>query len=777
MSKPYRILTWIILLALLAASQPASAARPGNEPGFTRSSAPSGEGNAPKAAGDEFWDNQFLLGTYKTNQPGYYGNYAIAVSGSDVYVGGDFDHAGNVAADHIAKWDSLTHRWSALGSGVNNRVLAIAANGDDVYVGGNFTVAGGVSAKYIAHWNDSTQTWSAMGSAMTMSTISPEVDAIAIAANGNVYVGGQFETVGGVSARNVARWDGSAWHALGTGVYDSAGSEITSKVQAIAINGNDVYMGGGFLYAGGTMVHNVARWNGGAWSGLGSGTGGSYQTVDAIAISGTNVYIGGRFDQVTDSTNGTQGVGHVAMWNGSEWSTMGGGVGDPDVAALVVSPGGIYVGGRFTTLADGTTPVNRIALWDGAWHAVGGNVFSNPGGGVDSNVYSLAYSSAESSIYVGGFFMTTEPYTANRIARWSIGDGEWYALGNSVNGTVYAIGVSGDDIYLGGNFTSAGGVPAIGIARWNKATQTWSGLGSGLDGCTGLSCTPVVYAIKVVGDLVYVGGNFTKAGGASASRIAVWDLTSQSWSTLGDGVFGCSGLFCSTYVRAICSSSYYGIIVGGRFDYAGSSSNLANNIAVWSQVGWSVLGDGTNGTVYVVQNPASFYVDIGGTFTSPENYFAEWNAVSWGSVSPAPVNGAVHAIDLRGRYIGGAFTDLGGPDGDYISAFYSGDWHPLAGGGLDNTVYVLALGEQAGDVFAGGDFTASGIQGLNHVAKYENDAWSGFGSGTDSTVWALVNDYPYLYVGGSFANAGDKPSAFFGRWGRLYGVFLPIAVK
>ena len=68
---------------------------------------------------------------------------ATASSG-DLYIGGEFTAAGEVAANNVARWNGS--QWSAVGvgsgGGMNNRVvtLAIAANGD-VYAGGSFTTA------------------------------------------------------------------------------------------------------------------------------------------------------------------------------------------------------------------------------------------------------------------------------------------------------------------------------------------------------------------------------------------------------------------------------------------------------------------------------------------------------------------------------------------------------------------------------------------------------------------------------------------------------------
>lgn len=62
--------------------------------------------------------------------------------------------AGGSLAEHIAKWDGSS--WSALGSGTNDTVYALAISGSDVYVGGSFTTAGGNPAKFVAFWEDPT---------------------------------------------------------------------------------------------------------------------------------------------------------------------------------------------------------------------------------------------------------------------------------------------------------------------------------------------------------------------------------------------------------------------------------------------------------------------------------------------------------------------------------------------------------------------------------------------------------------------------------------------
>jgi hypothetical protein len=205
---------------------------------------------------------------------------ALAVSGNDLYVGGSFTTAGGSPANWIAKWDG--NSWSALGSGMNGSVSALAASGVDLYAGGGFTTAGGIPANYIAKWNGIN--WSPLGTGMGggfLPSSPPIVNALTISGT-DLYAGGGFTTAGGISASNVAKWNGSGWSALGSGV--------NSNVLALAISGSDLYAGGVFTTAGGSSANYIAKWNGSTWSALGSGmAGGSFPYVNALAIWGSNL--------------------------------------------------------------------------------------------------------------------------------------------------------------------------------------------------------------------------------------------------------------------------------------------------------------------------------------------------------------------------------------------------------------------------------------------------------------------------------------------------------
>jgi hypothetical protein len=135
---------------------------------------------------------------------------ALAVVGNEVYVGGYFTSAGGVRANNVARFNTQTNTWSTLGTGSSNGVdsvvNALAVVGNEVVVGGLFTSAGGVSANRVARFNTQTNTWSTLGTGSQNGVNGLGVFALAVVGN-EVYVGGAFISAGGVSAICVARWN------------------------------------------------------------------------------------------------------------------------------------------------------------------------------------------------------------------------------------------------------------------------------------------------------------------------------------------------------------------------------------------------------------------------------------------------------------------------------------------------------------------------------------------------------------------------------------------
>lgn len=300
--------------------------------------------------------------------------HAIAISGTDVIVGGEFtDAGGDGNADYLAKWNGTS--WSALGStSLTNIVLSIATSGTDIYVGGSFTGAGGIAnADYIAKWNGTV--WSALGS----TPLTGSVHAIAVSGT-DVYVGGWFLGAG-ANATYIAKWNGTIWSALGT--------DLNNGVNAIAISGTNIYVGGAFTNAGGIgSADYIAQWNGTSWSSLGSTPLNNY--VYAIATSGANVYAGGTFTNAGGIATGD----YLAKWDGTNWSGIGSGL-NSTVNSIAISGANIYAGGWFSD-AGGLTRADFIAQWNGTgWYPVATSAL---------NTVVNAIAIKNGNVYAGGEF-------------------------------------------------------------------------------------------------------------------------------------------------------------------------------------------------------------------------------------------------------------------------------------------------------------------------------------------------------------------------------------
>jgi hypothetical protein len=311
-----------------------------------------------------------------------------------------------------------------------------------------------------------------------------EVEAAVVDNSGNLYIGGSFTVVGNVIATNIARWNGSSWSALGTG--------LNSFVDALAVSGTNLYAGGFFNKAGGVTANDVAQWNGSSWSALGSGIVGQ---VYALAVSGTTLYVGGEFLEV-DGVGGVP-ANYIAQWNGSSWSALGSGMNGP-VDALAVSGTTLYAGGFFQIA--GSSSAYWIAQWNGSsWSAVGG--------GLNFPVSALAVSG--STLYVGGGFTTATnsggaTVTVNYIAQWN--GSTWSALGAGMNNSVNALAVSGNNnLYAGGDFATAGTNVSAYVAEalfspssYNLALTT---AGAGTYVITGLGTPNYAYALDLATNL------------------------------------------------------------------------------------------------------------------------------------------------------------------------------------------------------------------------------------------------------------------------------------
>jgi trimeric autotransporter adhesin len=181
---------------------------------------------------------------------------AIAYAGDNqLFIGGSFGICAGTAANNIVRLDLATGEFHALGesalNGVNDGVRALAVSGSDLFVGGFFTEAGGLPTNFVARWDGST--WHALGQGVANGFFD-RVSALALSGT-DLFVGGRFIEAGSSPAHIMARWDGSTWHMLN----DSSINGVNNEVKALAVSGPDLFAAGSFIEVGGQSVGRIAR--------------------------------------------------------------------------------------------------------------------------------------------------------------------------------------------------------------------------------------------------------------------------------------------------------------------------------------------------------------------------------------------------------------------------------------------------------------------------------------------------------------------------------------
>ncbi len=694
--------------------------------------------------------------------------------GPALYVGGEFTVAGGVAANHIAKWDGT--RWSTLGSGLEGDVscMAVFDDGD-----GPALYAGGTGG--LAKWDGAS--WSAVGSGVFGSLHALTVYDDASGGGPALYAGGHFQNAGG-NEFLIARWNGSSWSLLGSGLSGAG----VANVHALEVyddgSGPALYAGGNFFSMDGVTVNNIARWNGTSWLALRTWLSNhvlALTVFDDQSGAGPALYAGGKF-----STAGAVAAKRIARWDGTSWSGLGNGIGIGAVQALATfddesgAGSALYAGGTFTVGSG--VPANHVVRWNGTgWSALES--------GTSAPVSTLAAfddgNAAGPVLYAGGSFATAGGVEVNYIGQWS--GTHWSAFGGGadhVDGDVLALAVfddgsgGGPALFAGGKFTSAGGVAANRIAKWDGTS--WSALGGGLN--SDVLGMAVFDDGSGGGPALYASGFFTSAGGVAASRIARWDGT--SWSTLGSGA--------NSHVLALAvfddqSGGGPALYAGGAFTSAGGVA--ANYIARWNGMSWSALGSGTTCCVVsaltVFDDGGGPALYVGGDFSSAggvaANNIARWDGATWsplgrgtGQNDPYPFEGVADLNvfdDGSGSgpalYAGGAFTSAGGIAASRIARWDGVSWSAL-GSGMNDGVFALAVfddGSGAGPaLYAGGSFTSAGGADADSIARWDGTSWSALDSEMNESISTLTvlddgsGAGPALFVGGSFTTSAARDS-------------------
>lgn len=682
--------------------------------------------------------------------------FSLAVFNGKLYAAGDFTLAGGVTVSRIASWDGAA--WSALPgaafTGTTPRPQAMVVFNNELIVAGTFVNAGGNVSNAITAFNGTT--WRALGTGMTSGGAGATIRALAVY-NGELYATGEFDSAGGSPALNIAKWNGTQWSALTSGINTSIGG------YALHVFAGRLFVGGGFTTAGGIASARGAMWDGTQWFAAPVAASG---TVTAFAEHNGTLYAGGTFqfsgvsdrgfarwngtawvaaatDVSTGGINALAGFGNdliaagsFAVINGLDvnriasyagalpWRTFGSGFNLP-VRAILSRPGELIIGGNFTTID--AKPIRHVVRWDGAsWSEVGaGGIQSNNTSGVRTLI------DFQGSLYAGGAFQNSaDSSMPSMFARF---DGtNWVKLGTAFGAgsgkEVNAFAIHNNQLVLAGSFSNLTGNADIdGIATWNGSVYAPIGLGIAGD----------VFALAVFNGELFAGGSFAAAGGNTAiDFIAKWN--GANWVAVGQGL--------SNYVYAlhVWNGSLY---AAGAFNDSGGTP--MRGLARWDGTTWNTVGGSLNagGTAYALGEFNGSLVVMGDFAKSgtggPFNRVALWSGSAWsgfgtglsGSATGSnPYPGAVGVLNGE-LYIGSDALSAGGKVSAYLA-----HW-----GSLEPCIQSSPV---AGSICRGGDFTfnvaATGKPALHYQWRLNNQDIPS-ANGPSYTVTSASDDDEGIY--------------------------------
>ncbi len=515
----------------------------------------------------------------------------LAVSGTTVYAGGGFTSMGGQPRSRFAAIDATSGAVLPLDPGADSNVNGIVADGSTVYVGGEFTSFGGEARAYVAAFD------SASGGLLPWN---PGVQGavLSIARGGStLFAAGLFVGVAGVQRMAVAAIDAESG-ALLPWVLPSA--YRTSAVNAVAVDGNTVYLGGNFGYypaneGGRTEGALALDASTGAVQGWAPGLD---ATARAFGVGAGRVCVGGDFKMA-----GLVDRNHLAAIDMASGSVLPWKPATPvtfDVSAMAYLGSTLYAGGTSsgTCLSALDRATGAMLPWSPAL------VSSNWPPGITN----LAASGTNVGLAGNFTKVAGQAHAGLAVVDAVTGVPRAWNLDLS-GGRTYAMGADSSSLYVGGAFTSVGGISSPRLVavdlQSGSPRQGWDPLPD-----------ETVGSLALQGNVLYISGPFTHVSGfgkqhAAAVLAKTGDLV-QGWST-SQPSFG------DTRPIAALGSKVW---VFGNFSISGGPAHYTH-AAVDAATGAMLADD--MGTVWYVY-PSCLSVRTGDLVTNGQTYPDLWPA-------------------------------------------------------------------------------------------------------------------------------------------------------
>jgi glucose/arabinose dehydrogenase len=655
---------------------------------------------------------------------------ALTVSSNQLFAGGAFSVLNGQSRSNLAAVDVGSAQVQPFAMSVDGAVQALAVSSQLLYLGGTFANLNGIPRKYLGAVDLSLSepqpnAWSPAPDSMFGLGINT-----LIAADGRIYVAGDFTYLGGTPRGQVAAFDAT------TGALSSWDAQVTNPwtiltVRALAISSNAVYIGGNFTSLGGqprSQLGAVDKSNGNAlpWN-----PGVPANTVYALAVSGNVVYIGGDFPSV--STNGPPRLAAVDATSGAvvDWAPAPGG----SVLSLLQAGNWIYVGGGFDTVGGVHRPgLAAIDLSTGLptpWNA---NISIDPYAADNVSVMIPA----GDTLFLAGQFSGIGGQPRNSIGAVRLSDGAVLPFNPSASGSLCVVGTNAFIVSGTSVFGTNPGQPV----SWDFGVDV------------------PISSFAASSSNLYIGGSFTHAGGQPRSGLAAFDINTHQllpWHPILNGPVGQLAVRDQT------------VIVYGSFQTANGqpSINLASFDAVSGDLALGptmFISDGGLHSMSVSAN--ALY--LSGNFTlvnqTPKSYFAALDSLtsqtrSWdaGITATSPgwiASGWCSLLTPSRLVIGGSFTGIGGAPWEYLASFAVTNPMPQVQILMPTNNTVLHAPAQTPLIVQASSASGS----ISHVDVYSRTGLVLTTTNSSLTTNWVVPEHPgdYLLTAVAYDNYGEK---------------------
>jgi hypothetical protein len=482
---------------------------------------------------------------------------ALAISGSNVYVGGLFTSLGGIARTNLAAVHATTGTVLPWNPGANNSVNVLLASGPVVFAGGAFSKIANLYLTNIAALNASD------GSAVAWTANNANGPVFALAVSGStLYAGGVFTRMGGatnrigIAALDTATGAATSWNPGQSSVVGN--SNAVGIVRSMVLSGTTLFVGGHFKVCGGQLRLYTAALSTSTGAAVAWNPGANFD-VYSLELSGNTLFAGGEFTSLGGVMRTNLAALDIATGAATAWAPFTDHTGV--VNSLAAAGTRVYVGGAYSTLNNqprrSIAAVDRLTGTLDTWNP-------NPPGGLVR-----AMLPSGTNIVLGGSFVTIGGQNRTNLAAISQATGlatAWSPNANS-SGQVYCLAQAGSVIYAGGDFTTIGGQSRARIAALDAST--------GLATAWNPGASNSVRAVAVGAGMIYAGGIFQKIGGLNRTNIAALNLTDGA--ALAGWDAGLSRQFGFFVVNAIAVRTNQ-VYIAGIFDTGSTSGNLCGEL-------------------------------------------------------------------------------------------------------------------------------------------------------------------------------------------------------